>query len=94
MKNFYFIIFLLLISSIATGAQIVRIDATPSRAIVFDPDKALGSSIDILMADQIEKIYSKEIIKESLSAGWADHISTKYRTLDWSVALESQWKME
>ena len=65
-----FALFGLLVCTIGTAADIVRIDMTPSHVIVFDPDKALGSSIDILAADQIDKIYSKEIIKESLSAGW------------------------
>jgi hypothetical protein len=69
-KKSFFTCFGLLVCSIALGGQIVRVNATPSRAIVFDPDKALGSSIDILAADQIEKVYSREIIKEALSAGW------------------------
>ncbi|HET6266603.1 MAG TPA: discoidin domain-containing protein [Acidobacteriota bacterium] len=60
----------LLVCTIAVGGEIVRVDATPSRAIVFDPDKALGSSMDILAADQIDKVYSKEMIQEALSAGW------------------------
>jgi hypothetical protein len=70
MKKLCFISLLLLVCSIVAAAEIVRIDARPSNAIVFDPDQALGSSVDILMADQIEKIYSKEVIKQSLSAGW------------------------
>ncbi len=36
----------------------------------FDPDVALGSSIDILSESVIDKIYSPTILKESLSAGW------------------------
>ena len=51
-------------------AQTVRVDTTPSRAIQFDPDQALGSSIDILPASLIDKVYSEPILKESLSAGW------------------------
>jgi hypothetical protein len=50
--------------------QTVRVDTTPGRAIAFDPDKALGTSIDILPANQLDRIYSDEILKESLSAGW------------------------
>src|SRR5262249_32256685 len=52
------------------NGQTVRVDTTPSRGITFDPDKALGSSMDILPADQIDKVYSKELIQEALSAGW------------------------
>jgi hypothetical protein len=51
-------------------AQTVRVDITPARAIKFDPDRALGSSMDILPANQIDRVYSEAILKESLSAGW------------------------
>jgi hypothetical protein len=50
--------------------QTVRVDITPGLATSFDPDKALGSSMDILPANQIDRVYSDEIVKESLSAGW------------------------
>jgi hypothetical protein len=36
----------------------------------FDPDIALGTSIDILPQGVVDKIYTPEILKESLSAGW------------------------
>ena len=36
----------------------------------FDPDIALGTSIDILPTGVVDKIYTPEILKESLSAGW------------------------
>src|SRR4029077_19897679 len=54
----------------AAPAQIVRVDTTPAKAIPFDPDLALGSSIDILQQSQVEIVYSAPILKESLSAGW------------------------
>jgi len=38
--------------------------------ILFDPDKALGSSMDILSHDVVEKIYTPEMVKQCLSAGW------------------------
>ncbi len=51
--------------------SIVRVDATPGHAInSFDPDSALGSSIDVLSHDGIDKVYTPHIIQESLSAGW------------------------
>lgn len=50
--------------------QTVSIDSTPSKAIAFDPDQAMGSSMDILSAKEFETIYSAPIVKESLSAGW------------------------
>jgi F5/8 type C domain len=50
---------------------IVRVDATPGHAInSFDPDSALGSSIDVLSRDGIDKVYTPHILQESLSAGW------------------------
>jgi hypothetical protein len=52
------------------GAQTVRVDTTPARAIPFDPDLALGSSMDILPANLTDTIYSEPVVKESLSAGW------------------------
>jgi len=53
-----------------TSAQTVTIDVTPSRAIPFDPDLALGTSIDILPDTWIDKVYTPEILLQSLSAGW------------------------
>jgi hypothetical protein len=51
-------------------AQTVSVDATPSHALVFDPDKAMGSSMDILSDKEFDTVYSEPIIKKSLSAGW------------------------
>jgi len=51
-------------------AQTVRVDVTSSRALAFDPDKAMGSSMDILSAKEFDAVYSEPIIKESLSTGW------------------------
>jgi hypothetical protein len=49
----------------------VHVDATLGHAInSFDPDKALGSSIDVLSHFDIDKVYTPHIIEESLSAGW------------------------
>ena len=49
----------------------VHVDATPGHVInSFDPDSALGSSIDVLSHDGIDKVYSPHILQESLSAGW------------------------
>src|SRR5579859_772190 len=38
--------------------------------LLFDPDKALGSSMDILPHDAVDKIYTPEMVKQCLSAGW------------------------
>jgi F5/8 type C domain/Glycosyl hydrolases family 39 len=63
--------FLALIAfAVPVAAQTVRVDVTASHALAFDPDKAMGTSIDILPAKDFEKDYSEPIIKEGLSAGW------------------------
>src|SRR5690242_4272405 len=51
-------------------AQTVRVDTNPAHAIKFDPDIALGSSMDILPHDQLDLVYSAPLLKEALSAGW------------------------
>jgi hypothetical protein len=58
-------------SSPATDTTTLSVDATPSHAVAaFDPDKSLGSSMDILSREEIEKIYTPEIVRVCLSAGW------------------------
>ncbi len=58
-------------TSADSATAIVLVDATPTHAInSFDPDSALGSSIDVLSHDGIDKVYTAHIIQESLSAGW------------------------
>jgi hypothetical protein len=51
-------------------SQTIRVDTSAGKAIPFDPDKSLGSSLDILPAKHFEKVFSPETIKQSLSAGW------------------------
>ena len=53
-----------------SAAQTVRVDISADKAVPFDPDKALGSSLDILPAKHFEKVFSQETVKQSLSAGW------------------------
>ena len=67
-NSFLAVLFLLLSGS--CFAQSVTVDVSAAKAIPFDPDKALGSSLDILPAKHFEKVFSKETIKQSLSAGW------------------------
>lgn len=51
-------------------AQTIHVDITAAHAIRFDPDAALGSSMDILQHSQVDTVYSERILRESLSAGW------------------------
>lgn len=50
--------------------QTVRVDISAAHARQFDPDAALGSSMDILQHSELDTVYSEPILKESLSAGW------------------------
>lgn len=58
------------IAGALAGAQTVRVDVAPDKAIAFDPDHALGTSIDILPAKEFNAVYSDAVVKEGLSAGW------------------------
>jgi len=66
----YLRFFALIAFAVPVAAQTVHVDVTASHALAFDPDKAMGTSIDILPAKDFEKDYSEPIIKEGLSAGW------------------------
>lgn len=56
--------------ALAVSAQTIHIDVSPGKAIPFDPDKALGTSMDILPVSEIDAVYSEPIMKAGLSAGW------------------------
>src|SRR5437762_12065458 len=71
------IVLSLLITTVAqtqtasTAVATVRVDVTAGHEInSFNPDSALGSSIDVLSHNDIDQVYSPHIIQESLSAGW------------------------
>src|SRR5438128_10467647 len=58
----------------AAGAQAatVHVDATRGHSInSFDPDSALGSSIDVLSRMGIDKVYTPHVRQECLSASSA-----------------------
>ena len=49
----------------------VHVDITPAHQInAFDPDSALGSSLDVLSRRDIDRVHTPHIVQESLSAGW------------------------
>jgi F5/8 type C domain len=56
--------------AVVTEAQTIHVDVTPAHAVSFDPDKAMGTSLDILQAKEFEKVFSEATIKAGLSAGW------------------------
>jgi hypothetical protein len=75
--------------------QTVHVDATPGHAInSFDPDSALGSSIDVLSHDGIDKVYTPHIIQESLSAGWGPityRNNSELRMAAWHWTENGMW---
>src|ERR1700688_2632886 len=81
----------------ASGMQIgtVRVDATPGHAInSFDPDSALGSSVDVLSRRDIDMVYSPHVIQESLSAGWGPityRNNTELRMASWHWTENGTW---
>lgn len=76
-------------------AGLVRVDATPERVInSFDPDSALGSSIDVLSRVDINRVYTPHIIQESLSAGWGPityRNNTELRMAAWHWTENGTW---
>src|SRR3979411_2063835 len=76
-------------------AATVRVDATPGHVInSFDPDSALGSSIDVLSRTEINKVYTPHIIEEALSAGWGPityRNNTELRMAAWHWTEDGTW---
>lgn len=56
-------------SQVGAVSSVVRVSSSVA-PILFDPDKALGTSMDILSHDVVEKIYTEPMVKQCLSAGW------------------------
>lgn len=84
-------------TSAASPAQVgtVRVDITPDHAInSFDPDMAMGSSIDVLSRSEIDRVYTPHIIQESLSAGWGPityRNNTELRMAAWHWTETGTW---
>jgi hypothetical protein len=60
----------------------------------FDPDTALGSSIDVLSRTGIDKVYTPHIIQEALSAGWGPityRNNTELRMAAWHWTENGSW---
>jgi hypothetical protein len=73
----------------------VHVDANPDHVInSFDPDSALGSSIDALSRNDINKVFTPHIIQESLSAGWGPltyRNNTELRMAAWHWNANGTW---
>ncbi len=60
-----------LIASVPLLGQTAGIRVDITHAInSFDPDSAMGSSIDVLSRTGIDQVYTLHIVQEALSAGW------------------------
>jgi F5/8 type C domain len=92
---------LLAIQTLAIGALsqssigTVTVDALPGHVInTFDPDSALGSSIDVLSRLDIDKVFTPHIIQEALSAGWGPityRNNTELRMAAWHWNANGTW---
>lgn len=82
-------------ADMAAPPAAVRVDITPDHAInSFDPDSALGSSIDVLSRTGIDKIFTPHILQESLSAGWGPityRNNTELRMAAWHWTENGTW---
>src|SRR6266576_7028893 len=77
------------------SAAMVRVDMDPAHVLnSFDPDRALGSSIDVLSRTGIDKVYSPHIVQEALSAGWGPityRNNTELRMAAWHWTENGSW---
>jgi hypothetical protein len=82
-------------AQVGEAVATVRVDATPQHVLnSFDPDSALGSSIDVLSRTGIDKVYSPHIIQEALSAGWGPityRNNTELRMAAWHWTENGTW---
>jgi F5/8 type C domain len=77
------------------SAQTIHVDITPGhRTNSFDPDQALGSSMDILSRAEMDKVYGQTVLRESLSAGWGPityRQNTELQIAAWHWNPEGAW---
>jgi hypothetical protein len=78
-----------------SSIRTVHIDTSPKHVLnSFDPDSALGSSIDVLSRRDIDYVFSPHIIQESLSAGWGPisyRNNTELRMAAWHWTENGTW---
>ncbi len=89
-----------LASALAPGAsepqeRIATVHVDTTHAInSFDPDHALGSSLDVLSRRDIDKVFTPHIVEESLSAGWGPityRNNTEIRMAAWHWTENGTW---
>src|SRR5450755_1013163 len=79
----------------SSQTAIVHVDVNPKHILnSFDPDRALGSSVDVLSHDGIDHVYAPHILQESLSAGWGPityRNNTELRMAAWHWTENGTW---
>ncbi len=79
----------------ASQVAVVHVDVNPQHLLnSFDPDRSLGSSIDVLSHTGIDQLYTPHIIQESLSAGWGPityRNNTELRMAAWHWTENGTW---
>ena len=74
---------------------VVQVDVNPKQVLnTFDPDRSLGSSIDVLSRSGIDHVYTPHILEESLSAGWGPityRNNTELRMAAWHWTENGTW---
>jgi F5/8 type C domain/Glycosyl hydrolases family 39 len=58
------------VGGFAAAAQTIHVDVSAGKAITFDPDKSMGTAMDILPAKNFNTVFSEPAMKAGLSAGW------------------------
>jgi hypothetical protein len=93
----FILVVLLGAASLAVGQSTptLHVDMNPAHIInSFDPDSALGSSMDVLSRLDIDKVYTPHILQESLSAGWGPityRNNTELRMGAWHWTENGNW---
>ena len=81
--------------SVPARIPVVTVDTTPSHMLnSFDPDRSLGSSVDVLSHNGIDQVYTPHILQESLSAGWGPityRNNTELRMAAWHWTENGTW---
>jgi hypothetical protein len=79
----------------AASVATVHVDTNAQHVLnSFDPDRALGSSVDVLSRSGIDKVYTPHILQESLSAGWGPityRNNTELRMAAWHWTENGSW---
>ncbi len=82
-------------AALAQQAAIVRVDTNPKHILnSFDPDRSLGSSLDVLSHNGIDQVFTPHILQESLSAGWGPityRNNTELRMAAWHWTENGSW---